>query len=264
MSEEEEIDIELVEKYYRGMLHGSALEEFHKREKTDEAFASAVQSYKDIFQAIEYFGKQEEIANTIAEWDHEIKKKQSEGSDQTLTIGKSRTFYINRQRVYWAAAAVITLTIVSYIWVFKTSTPDTSKLYEAYYQPYPSVFNPNVRGSDDTVSMEKKAMAAYNQGDYATAAKYFETILKKDRDDQDITRLYLANCYLSTDSISAAKEILLNISAQSPVSDQATWYLALAQLKLQDVEGASALLEKLKRDSVSYKDKATALLQEIN
>src|SRR5688572_25356999 len=129
---EEELDIELIEKYHRGLLNGSDLETFHQRRQNDETFANSVEAYKDIFQAIEYFGKQKDIGDTIGEWEKEIKdqnKKKQTGQSGGAVLIEGKQAFLNRDRIYWAAAAVITLAIVSYIFLFQAPNPD--KLYEA-------------------------------------------------------------------------------------------------------------------------------------
>lgn len=268
---EEEIDIDLIEKYQKGLLNGASLESFLEREKHDKDFADKVKSYLSIIAGIEYYGKQKDFADTVRDWESEIKdrdkKKQGKSLEMSPAEPEKGTFFIGRKSVYWLAAAVVSLLIVSSVFLFQSSEPDTLALYNSYYQPYPNLFYPAVRGDSDTdtISISKKALRAYNQGDYKTAANYFrEALTNRDEIGNEYGLLYLGNCLLALDSLSAAKNILQQINEQSPVVDQAKWYLALAHLKSKELEEAGKVLGELTDHANSYRDKAIKILQEIN
>lgn len=267
---DEEMDIELIEKYHKGLLDEVSLEAFLEREKRDKDFADKVKLYRYIISGIEYYGKQLEVAESISGWENEIKghdkKKHFEVLKTSSPAGRERSFFMPSQGVYWMAAAVITLLIVSSVFLLWPSSPDNMALYKMYYQPYPNVFDPTVRGDadTDTVSTIKDAFRAYNEGDYNKAIEYFnEALSHDDKLEKDNALFYLGNSYLAIDSAMAAQRVLEQIDEQSHVSDQAKWYLGLAYLKSNDLEGARIVLEELTNHSNSYRDKASKIIQEI-
>jgi predicted Zn-dependent protease len=184
-----------------------------------------------------------------------------------LTPGETEksTISINRNNVFWLAAAAVSLLIVSGIFLFRSVNPDPKGLYEAYYQPYPNVFDPAVRGDEkDTLSLLGKAFRQYEEGNYTKAAEYFkEGLITDNKIEKDIALLYLGNCYLAQNFDDEAKETLLQIDEQSHVADQGKWYLALAYLKLEHTDLAREKLKELSDHQNSYQDKAKELLQEI-
>jgi tetratricopeptide (TPR) repeat protein len=269
---EDEMDIDLIERYHKGLLKDSELDEFFKRERNDKDFAQSVRSYKGLMEGIEYFGKQKDFADTIRQWEEEIREPHKKKHSETVTLSpeiseageEKGRFFIDRRNIYWLAAAVVSLLIVSAVFLLKPVTPDAIALYETYYQPYPNVFDPTVRGEIDTLTVSRKAFMAYNEGDYHTAAGYFKELLNSDDPmEKDNARLYLGNCYLSIGSVAAAKETLLQISAQSHVADQAKWYLALAYLKSNDMEQAEKALRGLTDHPNSYQEKANKILRDL-
>ena len=269
---EEEQDIELIEKYHKGLLKEASLESFLAREKSDKDFAEKVKIYKHIIEGIQYFGKQKELADSIHEWESEIKgqsKKKQFGQVQTsLGEAEGRTIFFGRKRVYWLAAAAVSLLIASSVILLLPTEPDTMALYNQYYQPYPNLFSPIVRGDDaegDTISINRKAFQAYNLHDYNTAAGYFREALTHDDElGREYASLYLGNCLLQLDSTTAAIDALLNIEEKSAVSDQGKWYLALAYLKSEQAEDARKVLGELTTHQNSYRDKADKILRELN
>jgi len=259
---EDDIDIDLIERYHRGHLDGPELEVFLKREKSDKDFAQKIRSYINIIEGIEYYGKQKNFAETIQGWENEIKEQPSSG---TTTQSEQRIIPFHRKNLFWVAAAAVSLIIVSAIFLLRSGTQDHKALFSAYYQPYPNVFDPSVRGDIDTVSVNRKAFQAYDQGNYAMAAEYFREASSTDnKTERDIALLYLANCYLAQDSATAAKDILTRIDDESHVSDQAKWYLALAYLNLNELNQATTILNELADHPDSYQNKAILLLQEIH
>lgn len=252
------VDIDLIERYYRGLLDDTELQDFRKRENDDKDFADKVKAYTEILGGLEYYVNQKDFADTLQEWEREIKEQPKKKHVDVVPLYRKNAFWL-------AAAAVAGLVVVSAVFLFRSTPPDPVALYEGYYQPYPNVFDPTVRGDADTVSLTRKAFQAYNAEDYTTAATCFRELMATgDEIEKDNARLYLGNCYLSLDSAAAARDILTEIDEQSHVANQAKWYLALAYLKLRDPERAREVLIELKDQPNSYQHKANQLLQEIH
>ena len=265
---QDDIDIDLIERYHRGLLDGADLQDFLKREKEDNDFAQKVRSYINVIEGIEYYGKQKDFADTIQEWEKEIKEHSRTGQKpHTGSTGEKASHVVpmHRKNLYWLAAAVVTLLVVSGVFLFRSATPDPTVLFQAYYEPYPNVFDPTVRGDADSLSVNAKGFRAYDQGNYVDAAKNFRQAANaNDESERDIALLYLANSFLALDSATAAKNALMQIDEDGPVADQAKWYLALTWLKLGNLNEGIRILDDLADDSSSYRDKATQLLKDID
>ena len=268
---DDEIDLEQIEKYHKGLLNDEALKAFFEREKNDIEFSAKVKSYREIMDGISYFGKQKDFADSVTEWEKEIKKSEKT-QERTLETSQEESeekgsVFISQKKWYLAAAAAVILLIVSYVFLYRPPPSDPIAIFETYYQPYPNILKPKVRGEvpiGDT--SREKAYMAYDDGDFKKAIEYFqEALTAQDDAEKDFILLYLGNCYLSMDSASAAKDILLLIDEQSNLANQAKWYLGLAYLKLEDLDNARSMLNSLTQDSTnSYYEDANQILRKIN
>ena len=266
---DEELEFEWIENYHKGQLSLDERQAFLDRQQADAAFAGKVRSYREIMDGIAYYGKQQAFAETICGWEQEIK---SQGETATLTMDQTNTsdtvqdkkiVPLYRSYVYWAAAAVLIL-IVGSVLLLRPTPTDTLALYETYYKPYPDVFNPSVRGEPNTAaSTREKAFAAYRAGRYEEALQLFHALKGDNRQEQDNIRLYLGNCYLALGSLDAASKAFLSIGADSHITSQAKWYLAMTYLKAGTADRAKSVLHTLVDDGGSYADRAREILQKI-
>lgn len=103
------------------------------------------------------------------------------------------------------------------------------KLFETYYTPLEYDSQLMSRG-DDTISLElASAMESYQNKDYATALKKFETISNVDEN----YIIYKSICLLETEQTKDAITLLEKLVAKGEGTEyyqQACWYLALAYL----------------------------------
>lgn len=267
---DEELEFEWIENYHKGRLSLDERHAFLDRQQADAAFAGKVRSYREIMDGIAYYGKQQSFAETIRGWEQEIKtQSETDGpaahpADTADGTAHKKIIPLHRTYVYWAAAAVLILIVGSVILLRPTPT-NTLALYEAYYKPYPDVFNPSVRGEPNTAvaSTREKASAAYRAGRYSEALQLFRSLSGADRQEQDNIRLYLGNCYLALDSLDAAGKTFLSIGSDSHIANQARWYLAMTYLKAGTADRAKSVLHTLVDEGGSYADRAREILQKI-
>lgn len=103
------------------------------------------------------------------------------------------------------------------------------KLFETYYTPLEYDSQLMSRG-DGTISLElASAMESYQNKDYATALKKFETISNVDEN----YLIYKSICLLETEQTKDAITLLEKLVAKGEGTEyyqQACWYLALAYL----------------------------------
>jgi tetratricopeptide (TPR) repeat protein len=257
---EDETEIDLIEQYHKGLLSKEKLNEFFEREKSDKDFSAKVKSYKEIMEGINYHGKQKSISDDIQSWEKEIKEQAGKAKQN-----EARIIPLHRKNFYLVAACVVGLLIISSIFLFRSTPPDTLALFDSNFRPYPNVLYPTLRGETSDGSISKKAFTAYDEGDYQKAAEYLSEWQQGSTEiNNDLVLLYLGNCYLAVNDLAAAKKTLEQIGEGSDVADQRNWYLALAYLKSGESERAENELEKLMNHPNNYSDKAKKLISKID
>jgi len=135
-------------------------------------------------------------------------------------------------------------------------------LFLRSFEPYPSR-TPVVRGDRPAGSLE--ALALYEAGDYRGALAGLEDRLRRDPDDP-AARFYAGVCRLA---LGQPQEAALDLERVLRTGDEdlrapAEWYLALAHLRANDLPGARARLAGVAAGEGFYRDRASALLSELD
>lgn len=168
---------------------------------------------KMIMQAIRRVG-QERDANDIAALKHFMAKRQQKSKVRKLVMSIT------------SIAAIIAIVFSFNIY---QDNRRMDKLFETYYIPLEYDSQLMSRG-DDTISLElASAMESYQNKDYATALKKFETISNVDEN----YLIYKSICLLETEQTKDAITLLEKLVANGEGTEyyqQACWYLALAYL----------------------------------
>jgi putative zinc finger protein len=135
-------------------------------------------------------------------------------------------------------------------------------LFRQNFEPYPST-RPVVRG--DRTAGSPGALALYEAGDYRGALPGLEDNLRRDPNDRE-ARFYAGICRLA---LGRTREATLDLEQVLSAGDEdlrepAEWYLALARLRANDHAGARAQLERIAASEGFYRDRARALLPELD
>lgn len=241
-------DISLVEKYFDEELSAAEMENFNERLKTDESFKALVEQEKALISAIRFQGLHDDL--------HFLKKLES-----TLDTSKVVPLHpSSSKKWYFAVAAAVALIAVLFVFVPRGQSSD--ELFEAYFKPYPNLFEPGVRGAA-TPSKRAEAFQAYEQADYQRAATLFNELLLEERDPGIL--LLLGNCNLILGNIEEAKQNFATLNSDFDELDiQSKWFLGLCYLKSGDVDKARATLTELGQTEISYANKAKELLEKLN
>lgn len=135
-------------------------------------------------------------------------------------------------------------------------------LFQQHFEPYPSI-RPVVRG--DSTNGGSKAMALYEAHDYEGALALLEDNRKREPNDPRVvfyaglSRLALGQARQAIPDLEQVRRLEGN-ELQAP----AEWYLALAHLRNQDQAEARSRLERIAEGGGFYRDKARALLSELD
>jgi tetratricopeptide (TPR) repeat protein len=135
-------------------------------------------------------------------------------------------------------------------------------LFQRNFEPYPST-RPVVRG--DRTAGSPGALALYEAGDYRGALAQLEESLRRDPNDP-VARFYAGVCRLAlgrTQEATLDLEQVMRLGGDD-LRAPAEWYLALARLRANDPEGARAHLERIAASEGFYRERARALLPELN
>ena len=163
----------------------------------------------------------------------------------------------------WSIAASIGLLLgLGWIAYITFSGADYDNLYAANFETYPNTVYTITR-SDGDQSLEREAFAAYEANDYERAAADFLDL--KTQGGSAHTDFYLAQSYLHLGRDQEAIEILKSvIIGNMEFKAEAHWYLALAYLRSKDRLKAVATLKHLSENFDYKKEKAQALLAELD
>ena len=245
-----EADIALVEKYFDAELTDAEMKNFTTRMASDEHFKALVEQEKVLIAAIRYEG-----AVTDLKYLEDLEAKLQRETPIRISSGSNKWYY-------YAAAAVIGITVIVTVFT-NTFTDRPDQLFQAYFTPYPNMFQPTTRSNGSVDSKRAEAFKAYEQADYQRAATLFSDLLRDKKEAGML--LLLGNSNLMLDNVEEAKENFITLNKDFDELDmQAKWYLSLCYLKSGETEKARAILKELGDTEISYATKARELLEKVN
>lgn len=163
------------------------------------------------------------------------------------------------QRPVWSiAAAIVVFILASFAIILYVSKDSASeKLYAEYFQAYPNIIAPNVRG-DQSEKASLEAFVHYDLENYAYAAELFDRLYKETHEPYAL--LYCGISYLADGQASKAIHQLKQVEHYSEI---AQWYLALAYLKSDQTKYAKEILLQLADQETEFTPSAEELLQKL-
>lgn len=221
----------LISKYIKGKLTSEEQQEFDNLIQNNPDFKLEVEEYRDIHQA--------------------FKQKENEDlKDFLRSIDKAqKPLETNKNTKLIAFLTAACLIIGAFLFLNRTPSPD--EMYAAYYEPYPNVLQPIVRGEAQASS---EAFRAYENKNYAEAEVAFAELLKTNSDAN--LEFYYAMTLLNQDKFEEAKRILNRLkSKEQDFLAETYWYSALIALKQNDLVLAKKELEALSNINSMFKQK---------
>ncbi len=245
-------DIEWIERYLDRSMTAEEKLAMEKRLSAEPDLKSKVQEHHQLIQGIRYSHLQNKLEQL----------RVLEGSLPNA-FSEKKSGLQRWMEVSWkplAAAAVFLLVAVSYI--FYNQQPNPEDIYASYFETYPNVFEPTVRGNSRE-DQRTEAFSAYDQGDYEKAAAGFNALLKEKSEPGIL--LLLGNANLMLGKVEEAQNNFLTLIKDFDELDgQAKWYLGLSYLKQGQKEKARLILQELGDPEATYSKKANRLLKEVN
>ncbi len=217
-------DIEWIDRYLNGLLAADEKKLFEQKMQSDTAFHQQVKVIAELREGIREAGRKE-LLKEMKAWDQ---------ASPPLPVATAVWWHAWPVKI--AALLVVSLSVF-FLWPKENTRPD---LFARYFEPYPNVVMPTVRGDEDADStVIQKAYRAYDQGNYAEAIRLFESVGAGD----ESVALYLANSYLAGGETGKAIPILEKLESGSKLfEEEARWYLTLAYLEAGNNEQAVRLL----------------------
>lgn len=240
-------DIEWIERYLDTDLSPEEKSWMDKRLTLEPELKLLYQKHKELIEGIRYSHLQNKLEQLRA-FENSLPPIEAKG--RILPFAN-----------YWkplAAAAALALLITTYILINQPPKPEA--LYAQYFQPYPNVFEPTLRGAEDKeLSSRTLGFRAYDQGNYAEAVTLF-TVALKEKEDPGIL-LLLGNANLVVGNVQDAQNNFLTLIKDFDDLDaQAKLYLGLSYLKQGDSKKAKLILQELGDPEATYSKKAKELL----
>jgi len=159
---------------------------------------------------------------------------------ETELIEKPETTNIFHWRPWLVAASLVLVFFSAY--KILNSEVSNEQLYAQYFERYPNVVAPQVRGPIED-ALRNKAFAAYDAGDFNESAVLFTQILENQ--DTQFAYFYRAQSYLELDHVEAAQsDLIAHLNSGSlNFETEAQWYLGLIFLRLNDKDAAKSYME---------------------
>ncbi len=248
------LEIELIDKYLRGMLTQEERRSFERRLQQDPSFAHEFSLHRGIKEAITDQGT-EQLQDTLRELRQEWEKSNPPKVKRPFPRFTARL----------SIAATVLLIVMGSIFLYMYRTPSFSSaddLATQYYKPYEREM---VRGGNSTIDIHlQNALTEYDKEHYQRALVYLDSVTKL-HPDHIKANFYKAHCYLNLGEQPRAIELFNKIIAHGDnvYIDDAMWFLAMAYLKEGDLDNTVTTLEKI-NDGSSHRKDAKRLLSDID
>lgn len=217
---------DLINGYFEGSLTSSELDELEGLRQSDPDFDADFKFQRELRRSLKKSERQE------------IKAMFSE-----LKVEQKIEPKLVKMRPWLVAASIALLAGLASWFFFNTNTIDTDKLYASNFVPYENVVSPIERGNQ-IEDLKTRAFAAYENKEYQKALNLF-TELRLQGGDAYVD-FYKGIVQMELNQHEKAIEILDGyIRNEGQLSDRATWYLALAYLKIGEISECKIQLTKL-------------------
>ena len=208
-----------------------------------EAFAQRLQNEPELAEIVRL---NQEVNATLAD------TKAAEFRSNLNTIRAQREQKVRLIQPVWvrAAAAVGLLVVVALAWFLLQ--PSKSSPEMLFAENFTMGYIEGIERTDVDASKLnnlEKAQLAYNDSLYTESLDFFNAHLTRDPDDAE-SRIYAAKAAVATDDLSTAVDLLIPVSnSNSPWKWDASWNLALINLKQGKLEEGKKRLEIIAKEA---------------
>ncbi|MBM6500527.1 tetratricopeptide repeat protein [Flavobacterium macrobrachii] len=230
---------ELIEKYFANSLNNDEQSMFDQLMQTNQTFREEVVYEEEVQKAIRLNERQA------------LKKKL-----QSFETKKTKRNY-----TVWYVAASFAIMLGIGFWTFSNHV-DTNAVYEEYYQSYPNVVAPTVRGENST-DIKSEAFYSYDSGDYAKALTLFSKLYDTEKEDYSLFYKSLSLMELKRYEEALTSFEQFDLQKNNGFTPYVKWYKALTLVKLKQEEKALVLLQELANSTNPMQKMAKELVTEL-
>ena len=242
-------DKQLIEDYLLGLLGPEEKQHFEQR-KADVDFQKELEVMQDLELVFQKSGR-------------EALKSHFGKLEANRAVAKAGKASGGARRVLprflpIAAAALLLLGVMW--WLGQRSSVDQQALFTEYFQPYPNLAAPILKG-ENPKDKRTEAFQLYEIGDYENALTIFESL-----EAEEEKLFYQAVSYLALDRPNQAAPILKELSgnASTDYRQAAEWYFLLAAIRMGQVDSVKSKIEEISKDKAHpFYSKAHQLRQQL-
>ena len=209
--------------------------------------------------AVEGFAQQANVATAIRQ------TQDLDYANRTATVR-----WLSPLKNVASIAALIAISLGGW-WVFQQNQSTLEQLFAQHFTTYENDVTLSLRSNNDRpteYAIETNplhlALMAYDEQNFAQSITLLQARLAE-RPQDGTAAFYLGLSYLETNELEKAADYLVQAKDRSArYREAATWYLALAQLKMENVDTAKSLLQELlQAKDEFYAKRATALITDL-
>jgi hypothetical protein len=259
-------DLEKIIRYLDGEMNGEEKQLFEQELVGDKSLKQSTLLMEEIDRAIhddEVFAFQAKLKETQELYNAINKQDYVVDADSPKEISE-------KSRINWKyalSAAISLLIVVSTIWInFSQSSND--KIFASYYHRYEANYEGNEVNNRAAgvshLSLLINAVQLYDQGNFTSALKQFDEIIKIDADNL-VAHFFIGLVSIENKNYDKAIENLLYVINKKDVAyvEHSEWYLALCYLKKDQTAQALTVLTRIANSNSYYKSKALDLLKKL-
>ena len=208
------------------------------------------------------FERIKDIDNFLVDKDlHDFEEKLVE-IEEKFRRKKQTKHNLLKYSIYAVAASVIILLTLTFTTNIFNKKITGKQLFANNYTFTPSDYT--VRSETTNNTDLAKALLQYNNHNFKSAIKIFNSILTK-TPDNSVAKFYLALSYIEQNNIEKAIPNLKELADNKTnlYNDQAKWYLALCYLNINKTDDASVLLNNIVLNSQFKKTEAQEILNNL-
>ncbi|MEL6253978.1 MAG: hypothetical protein AAFR87_18360 [Bacteroidota bacterium] len=254
----------LIEKYLKGLLSESEIEDFEKRLKVDAAFKQSVELEGQLSKMLSedewYYVKEEEA--DIDDYKSILASDEIQELEKTL-VKVNKSYERKKSRAiksiyYYIAAASVVLFLVVQLFFSKRDSHDT------LYAKYSAIEDlPSFVSRSDEESQLSKAQILFENKEYEKALQLFEE--GKGANNEGLILIYKGLAQIELEAYEAAeKSFDTLINSDLLDAEKGYWYKALLFIKRNKIRESRPVLEKIVSESLYNHPKAAELLRDLD
>ena len=161
------------------------------------------------------------------------------------------------------AAVIAGIVVIGSIALFSSKNLTNEQIIDQYYKAYEPITNQRSIGTESISDLDL-AMEYYNAHDYRNAAFLFSKVVSNNPKDMQSTLLKGISNFENKEYPKAEQSFGNVIDDNNNLYiDQAEWYLALCYLNTDEIIKAKQLLEAIKKEEGIYKNDARKILRKM-